>query len=158
MMRKRIIGAESVSSPSTPGDWLDLEQIAQIELTSEEPGAPIEAALRPQPGVGWRAATPGPQTIRLIFDRPQSLRRVHLVFQEDQQQRTQEFALRWSPDGGRSFQDVLRQQFTFSPPSTTREVEDYHVSLDAVTVLLLQIVPNIGGGPTHASLVTLRLS
>lgn len=156
-MRKRISETERVTGPAA-GSWLDLEPIAQVELTSEEPGFPVEAALQPGASAGWRAAAPGPQTIRLIFDRPQPLRRIQLVVQEDAQPRTQELVLRWSPDGGQSFQDVLRQQYTFSPPGTTREVEDYQVALPNVTVLLLQIVPDISGGSAHASLAALRLA
>jgi hypothetical protein len=91
--------------------------------------------LRPGAGPGWQAAGPGEQTIRLLFDAPLSLRPIHFVLREDQHARTQEFALRWSPDSGQSYQQIVRQQFTFSPPSTTHEVEDYAVNLDGVTAL-----------------------
>lgn len=79
-------------------------------------------------------------------------------FDEDSDSRTQEFVLRWSPDQGRSYRDVVRQQFTFSPPSTTREVEDYTVNLSQVIALELRIVPDIGGGAARASLTELRLA
>ena len=157
-MRKRVIGADSVNDLASTGDWLDLEPLVQVELTSEAPDAPIEAALRPGVGSGWRAGTPGPQAIRLNFDQPQSLRRIQLVFQEETQPRTQEFALRWSPDGGRSFQEVRRQQYNFSPPGTTREIEECEVNLAGVTVLLLEIIPDIGGAAAYASLASLRLA
>ncbi|MBP1749518.1 MAG: hypothetical protein H6Q52_2057 [Deltaproteobacteria bacterium] len=62
-----------------------------------------------------------------------------------------------SADNGHSYREVLRQQFTFSPPNTTREAEDYTVSLDGVTTLELRIVPDISGGDAHASLARLRL-
>jgi hypothetical protein len=156
-MRKRIVGTES-GDAADAGGWLDLEALAQVELTSEAPDGPIEAALRPGSGSGWRAGAPGAQTIRLIFDRPQLLRRIQLAFHEAVHQRSQEFVLRWSPDGGRTFQDLLRQQYTFSPPGTTRQVEDYTVNLAGVTVLLLEIIPDIGGGSAHASLASLRLA
>jgi hypothetical protein len=48
---------------------------------------------------GWRAADPGTQTIRLIFDAPQRLTRISLVFEETAIKRTHEFVLRRSPDG-----------------------------------------------------------
>jgi hypothetical protein len=108
--------------------------------------------------MGWRAATPGPQAVRLIFDQPQQLRRIRLVFDEAAQPRTQEFALRWSADGGQSFRDVVRQQYTFSPPGTVEEVEDYRVELVGVTRIALQIIPDIGGGPARASLAALLLA
>lgn len=60
--------------------------------------------------------------------------------------RTQEFVLRWSPDGGRSFREIMRQQWNFSPPNSIREVEEYHVELSNVTVLELVIVPDISRG------------
>ena len=40
-------------------------------------------------------------------------------------------------------QEIVRQQFTFSPPTTTRELEDYAVDLDGVTRLTLAIIPAI---------------
>ncbi len=107
---------------------------------------------------GWRAAQPGQQTIRLIFDRPQSLRRIWLLFIESDVARTQEFALSWSSDGGRSFKEILRQQWNFSPPGAMREVEDYHVELSRVTQLDLTIVPDQRGGDALASLAQWRLA
>src|SRR5437870_11230854 len=102
---------------------------------------------------GWRAADPGTQTIRLIFDQPQRLGRISLVFEENEIKRTQEFVLRWSPDGGRSFRDIVRQQWNFSPPDTVHEVEEYQVELSDVTALELIIVPNNSGGAARASLL-----
>lgn len=157
-MRKRMIEPQRADGLADGGHWLDLEQIAEVELSSEDVIHPIEAALRQEPGDGWRAAAPGAQLIRLIFDQPQPLRRIKLVFQEDAQPRTQEFVLRWSPDGGHSYHDVLRQQYTFSPPETNREVEEYEVNLDAVTALELQIIPDISGGSARAGLAALRLA
>jgi hypothetical protein len=151
-MRKRLIRS---ASPE-PAEWLPVEELASVELTSEDPAAPIEAALRGE-APGWRAAGPGRQTIRIVFDRPQHLRRIRLVFVEAELARTQELALRWSPDDGRSFFEVVRQQWNFSPAGATREVEDYQLELAGVTVLALDLVPNIGGGPARASVAELRL-
>ena len=106
---------------------------------------------------GWRAADPGTQTIRLIFDEPQNLRRIWLVFEDSENARTQEFVLRWSPDSGNSFREIVRQQWNFSPPDSVREVEDYVVELPAVTSLELIIVPDKSGGAARASLASLRL-
>src|ERR1700674_1039789 len=72
--------------------------------------------------------------------------------------RTQEFVLRWSPDGGSSVKEIVRQQWNFSPPDTIREVEECQVELSSVTVLELVINPNIGGGVARASVKNLRLS
>ena len=142
-MRKRIIGHGTREVTAAEHGWMDLERLAQVEITSEEIDYPIESALIPGSGPGWRAAQPGEQTIRLLFDEPLRLRRIRLMFHEGEQERTQEFVLRWSPDGGQSYREILRQQYNFSPPETAREVEDYDIDLDGVTALELKIVPNI---------------
>ncbi len=157
-MRKRIIGHGPGEVAAAEPRWMDLERLAQVEITSEDVGYPIESALIPGTGLGWRAAQPGEQTIRLLFNEPLRLKRIHLVFQEDEQERTQEFVLRWSPDGGQSYREILRQQYNFSPPEAAREVEDYDVDLDGVTALELRIVPDISGGSTRASLAQLRVA
>jgi len=157
-MRKRIINQSSKELSPPDQGWLDLERLARVEITSEDAGHPIESALTTGAGPGWRASQPGEQTIRLLFDEPQRLRRIRLVFEEDAQDRTHEFVLRWSADGGQSYREILRQQYTFSRQDTTREVEDYVVNLDGVTVLELRIVPNIRGGAAPASLTQLRLA
>jgi hypothetical protein len=90
-MRKRIIDHGSRAEPAAEPGWLDLERLAQVEITSEEADHPIEPALIPGRGPGWRAAQPGEQTIHLLFDEPQSLRRIHLMFHEGERERTQEF-------------------------------------------------------------------
>lgn len=155
-MRKQLMPHtrdESVLSPP----WLEVGSLAQVELTSEDPAYPIDAALLPHTAPGWRATHPGEQVIRLVFDRPQSLHHLRLVFAEEQQARTQEFVVRWSADGGQSYREVVRQQYTFSPPGTVREVEDYQVLLDDVTHVELRIVPDIQGGDACATLQEMRL-
>ena len=157
-MRKRIIGHGTREVTAAEHGWMDLERLAQVEITSEEIDYPIESALIPGAGPGWRAAQPGEQTIRLLFDEPLRLRRIHLMFHEGEQERTQEFVLRWSPDGGQSYREILRQQYNFSPPETAREVEDYDIDLDGVTALELRIVPDISGGSARASLAQLSVA
>jgi hypothetical protein len=157
-MRKRLITPILQDDRYREEGWLDLEHAAMVEVTSEEKDHPVESALVSGEMQGWRAADPGSQTIRLIFDQPQRLRRISLVFEENEIKRTQEFVLRSSPDGGRSFREIVRQQWNFSPPNTTREVEEYQVDLSDVTALELVIVLNKSGGAARASLKKLRLS
>jgi hypothetical protein len=157
-MRKRIIGHGPGEIAAAEPGWLDFERLAQVEITSEDVDYSIESALIPGAGTGWRAAQPGEQLIRLLFDEPRRLRRIHLVFHEDEQERTQEFVLRWSSDGGLSYREILRQQYNFSPPDAAREVEDYDLDLDGVTALELKIVPDISGGSARASLAQLRVA
>jgi len=157
-MRKRIIGQDA--RDASPGNqaWFNLDALAQVEVTSEDPAHPIESGLLPGLELGWRAAQPGPQTVRLVFDQPQRIKHLHLEFHEDELERTQQFAVRWSSNGGQSYREIVRQQYNFSPPATTRECEDYSVNLDNVTTLELSIVPDISGGPARASLAQLRLA
>ena len=157
-MRKHVVRLVTDDSPLPDRDWLDLERLAHVEVTSEDPAHPIESALVPGAEAGWRAAQPGRQTIRLIFDRPQGLRRIWLLFIEPDMARTQEFALSWSPDRGQSFRHILRQQWNFSSPGAIREVEDYHVELSGVTQLALTIDPDQRGGEARASLAQWRLA
>jgi len=157
-MRKRII--TPVQRGASPPDehWLDLASVAEVEITSEDAAHPIECALLPGRGSGWRAAGPGKQTIRLLFGRPQRLRRIWLNFVEPASERTQEYSLRWSPDDGQSFREIVRQQWNFSPQGATSETEDHRVELSGVTVLELSIVPDTSGGNAVASLTQLRLA
>jgi len=157
-MRKRIInrGAEGVSTADK--NWLDLEGLVQAEVSSEDAAHPIESALIPNTGSGWRAAQPGKQTVRLLFDKPLKIRSIHLVFQENERERTHEFLLRWSPDGGQSYREIARQQYNFSPLGTTCELEDYTIEIHGLTMLELIIVPDISGGSARASVDQLRLA
>lgn len=157
-MRKRIISDGPQPDSPIGDDWLHLPALAAVEVTSEDAAHPVESALAGDRGGGWRAAQDGEQVIRLLFDEPQRLRRIHLLFEERERARTQEFVLRWSPDGGRTYSEVVRQQYNFSPPGTAREVEDYRIELDGVTALELRIIPDVGGGDSRASLERLRLA
>lgn len=158
-MRKQITQNNIQGLPANQEQiWLDLEQLAQVELTSEDADHPIESALLLGASPGWRAQQPGKQTIRLLFDNPCTIKRIYLVFQENKLARTQEFVLRWSSDSGASYQEIVRQQFNFSPPNVSRELEDYTVELDGLTILELSITPDISRGDTLASLTQLRLA
>lgn len=157
-MRKRIIAPVRQETALPAQDWLNVEALADVEITSEDPAHPIESALLPGGTSGWRAAGPGTQTIRLLFTSPQRLRRIWLSFVEARTERTQEYVVRWSADGGQSFREIARQQWNFSPQGATCETEDHHVELPAVTVLELSIVPDISGGSACASLAQLRLA
>ena len=156
-MRKRIVGSASGAPSATASRWLDLDLHAEVEVTSEDPEHPIESALVADGGGGWRAGEGGVQTIRLRFDEPRRVEHIRVVFDERNAGRTQEFVLRWSAAAGDRDREIVRQQYTFSPSSTTREVEDYTVELDDVAAIELEIVPDIGGGPARASLAELRL-
>ena len=158
-MRKKIIQQESQTAPSLQQSWLDLERLARVEVTSEEETHPIEAALRDTAGneEGWRAARPGRQTIRLVFDEPQQISHIRVLFLERERERTQEFTLRWQPAGSPSYREIVRQQYNFSPSHAAAESEEYAVEFHEVRAIELNITPDIGGGSACASLAQLRL-
>jgi hypothetical protein len=156
-MRKRILSESHTEPAQDEPSWLDLEALAEVEVSSEAPGHSIESAILPGDNGGWKAAETGEQTIRIIFDSPQRLHHIHLRFQEKQQARTQEFVLGWSPDGRAPFNEIVRQQYNFSPPETAEEIEDYQIDLKAVKVLELKIRPQLGEGCV-ASLARLRIA
>jgi hypothetical protein len=138
--------------------WLDLQQIATVEVTSEDASFPIESAFAPKDGAGWRASRPGEQQIRLIFDEPVSLHRIELRFDEADSERTQEFTLRWYAASGGSAKDIVRQQWNFSPAGSTTEIEHYGVDLNAVSVLELTILPDLHRQDAVATLASWRLA
>jgi hypothetical protein len=153
-MRKSIMAPHSEAAEQ---DWLDLEELARVEITSEEPSHPIESALQPGAGAGWSAARPGPQKIRIVFDQPQTVRRIQLLIIEENRARTQELTLRWSKERRGDFRELVRQQYNFAPPDTTREQEEYKVDLAGVTALELEIVPDLSRSDAKASLARLRV-
>ena len=156
-MRKQISSQPPRERPSANTSWLDLEALARVEITSEDAAHPIESALLTVGAIGWRAESPGEQTVRLLFDAPQRLRRIRLLFREEKEARTQEFVLRWSPTRESSWRDVVRQQYHFSPSGATEEIEEYQVELEDVAALELTVIPNLSGG-SYASLAQLRLA
>jgi len=156
-MQKRLVQAP-IHAKVAEETWFDLNDMARVELTSEDAEYPIEGALLSSSETGWRAAEPGTQSIRLVFHHPQRVRRIRLLFQEASAERTQEFALRWSHDGGRSFRELVRQQYTFSPQGSTSEMEDLDVDLQSVTALELTIIPDQHRGQVFATLEEWRLA
>jgi hypothetical protein len=151
-MRKRLIDEARPDASIPEHDWLHVEDLAEVEMTSEDALHPIEAALLDKGDSGWRAGIAGSQTIRLRFENPQRIRLIHLKFVEPAAERTQEYVLRWSPDNGGSFREIVRQQWNFNPSGTTEETEDHQVDLSNVTVLELVINPDIGNRKAIASL------
>jgi len=157
-MRKTIITTDKQESLSPDQDWLDLKAIAEVEMTSEDIDHPIEAALIPGQTSGWRASEPGKQMIRLLFANPQHLKLIQLNFVETIIDRTQEYILRYSSDGGKSSHEIVRQQWNFSPEGTTTETEEHHVDIQSVSILELIIIPDISGGESKATLEKLQLA
>ena len=58
-MLKRIIGQDTRRCIVRHQHWLNLDALAQVEVTSEDAAHPIESGLLPGTESGWRAAQPG---------------------------------------------------------------------------------------------------
>jgi len=158
LMRKRVLGPTPLPNDVPDGrEWLNLQELAEVEVTSEADGYPVESAFNFGAGPGWRAASPGKQRIRLAFDQPQSIQRMRLRFNELEVARTQEFTVRWSGGPDEPLKEAVRQQWNFSPDGSTMESEDYVVDLKAVSILELTIDPDRGAGEALATLADWRL-
>ena len=86
-----------------------------------------------------------------------SLHRIQLRFHEAECERTQEFSLRWSPAAGEPANEIVRQQWNFSPSGSTTEIEDYEIDLNVVSVLELAIQPDLGHREAVATLAAWHL-
>jgi len=159
MLRKQIL-TPRLLTPDRRAAEIDIASIATVLVTSEDPRHPIEYAFDDQRGRGgsrWIAEQSGEQTVILAFDSPQTIRRVLVEIEEPETSRTQELDLSVSNDGGRTYRELVRQEYNFSPPGTTFELEDWVVPADGVTHLRLVIRPDKGGKPCRASITSLVL-
>jgi len=157
-MRKHIINVTEAKHAGTSQEWLNIEEIARVEVSSEDPEHPIESAFKHTETPGWRANQPGEQTIRLLFDEPKDIRRIWLRFSEPQLERTQQFTLRWANSQTGPYREIVRQQWNFNPQNSITEMEDYKVDLHHVLALELTIDPDLGKNQTFASLANWRLA
>ena len=60
--------------------FFEVERLATVQVTSEDPAFPIESVFRNNGG--WRAAKEGEQVIRLVFDEPQRFIESGCAFQK----------------------------------------------------------------------------
>ena len=137
--------------------WLNIVDSALVSITSEDPEHPIENALSPPFGRGWRAGTAGPQTIRLTFSEPIRVQKARLRFLEEVATRTQEFTLRCGTRCD-DLHQVVRQQWNFSPAGSKCESEDYALRCEGVTVVELEIVPDLNSDSAVATMQEFRLA
>jgi hypothetical protein len=157
-LRKQVIGEPTpVREAHTDVEWLDVASLASVELSSEDERFPFEPVLEEGGDRGWRAAGPGRQTIRLRFDQPQRIHRIRLRFVDREHERNQEFVLRYTKGGGKP-QEIVRQQWNFSPGGSTEEIEDYTVDLEGVSGIELEIDPDRGRDTLPAALAELMLA
>jgi F5/8 type C domain len=157
MLRKQILTTHP--AVSRRGAEKDIAALATVLVSSEDREHPIDCAFDGQRGQGasrWIAAQPGVQTLILAFDAPQTIRKVLLEIEEPDVSRTQEIALSISRDG-ETYQELVRQEYNFSPPGTTLEHEEWSIKAEAISHLQLRITPDKGGKIGRATLTTLAL-
>lgn len=157
-MRKHIVRPTSLAASTPSVQELNIADLATIFVTSEAADFPVENAFDDRRGPGgsyWAAAEPGEQTLTVAFDAPQILQRITLEVEEREVERTQELRIALSEDGGQTYRELLRQEYTFSPMGATFEREEWSVPTRKVTHVQVRIKPDKGGRPGRATLTTL---
>lgn len=160
-IRKRIVRDACPPPPvNIELPVLDIPAIATVIVSSEKTDHPIEHVFDGERGSGasrWLAAVPGEQCLIINFDTPQTLHQLVLDIEEPNVSRTQELLLSVSSDGGRTYRDVIRQEYNFSPPGTTYERETWALKTDHITHLAIRITPDKGGQAALATLTSVIL-
>src|SRR3977135_1464683 len=158
-MRKRLMSEHSSRPPERPGE-IDIASRATVAYSSEDPAHPVEHLIDGHYGRGsthWASARPN-ATERIVLVSV----RTHMISclvdggEECRQERTQEVRVEVSSDHGRSYRQVLVQEYTFSPQGAIFQHEELRLELPAITNLSLTIVPNKSGTGV-ATLTALRL-
>ena len=158
-LRKRPLEADAAASARAANE-IDIVGCATIAYSSENPAHPVGHMLDGRCGPGatrWVSARPDTvEHIVVEFDRPQAISRLVYEVEETMRERTEEVRVEVSEDGGRSYRQILVQEYNFSPGGATYQREEQRFNLRQVTHLRLTIVPNKSGSGT-ATLTALRL-
>lgn len=158
-LRKHLLPEQPTAGFQWAGEK-DIAATATVWVPSEAADAPIDHVFdrcRGPGGSRWVAARPGDQLVILAFDTPQTIHTISLEVEEPAVSRTQVLHVSVSCDGSQSYQELRRQEYTFSPPGTTFEREVWEVTVEGVTHLRLMITPDTGGHPCRATLTSLAL-
>jgi hypothetical protein len=160
MLRKLIVPAPADPGARSEAGGMCIPELATVLVTSEAAEHPVDCLFDGHDGPGgtrWVAAEDGEQVLILAFDKPQTIQEVGLETEELQASRTQVLTLSLSQDGGRTYREILRQEFNFSPPGTTFERERWIVSAPMVSHLRVTIRPDKGDKLGRASLTSLTI-
>ena len=158
-VRKRLLPKEGENPTAFAGE-IDIARHAVLAYTSDDPEHPIENLIDAHYGPGstfWAGAKPNTmERIVVEFDHPQSVSWMIYEVEDCVCARTQEVRVEVSSDGGRTYRQVLVQEYTFSPAGATFQREVQRLNLPPMSHLRLTIVPDKNGsGP--AKLNSLRL-
>src|SRR5882757_1688988 len=158
-LRKRPLETDGPTRARAANE-VDIASCATIAYSSEDPAHPVEHLLDGRSGPGatrWISARPDViEQIVVEFDQPQIISRLVYEVEEAVRERTQEVRVEVSEDGGRTYRQILVQEYTFSPRGATYQREEQRLNLPPVCHLRLTIVPNKNGSGT-ATLTSLRL-
>jgi hypothetical protein len=158
-LRKRQLEADGATR-ARAADEVDIASCATIAYSSEDPAHPVEHLVDGRAGPGatrWISARPDMiEQIVVEFDRPQTISGLVYEVEEAMRERTQEVRVEVSEDGGRTYRQILVQEYTFSPGGATYQREEQRLNLHQASHLRLTIVPNKNGSGT-ATLTSLRL-
>src|SRR6202007_735922 len=120
-LRKRPLETDAATNARAAGE-IDIAGCATIAYSSEDPAHPVEHMLDGRCGPGatrWMSARPDTtEHIVIEFDRPQTISRLVHEVEETMRERTQEVAQEVSEDGGRSYRQILVQEYNSSPWGT----------------------------------------
>jgi len=158
-LRKRPLETDPASAARAPGE-MDIAACATVAYSSEDRDHPVENLFDEDSGPGgtrWLSARPDTiEHIVVEFDQPQTISRLVYEVEETVRERTQEVRVEVSDNGGRTYRQILVQEYNFSSRGATYQREEQRLDLPRVTHLRLTIVPNKSGSGT-ASLTALRL-
>src|ERR1700731_187796 len=144
-LRKRPLEADAAASARAAGE-IDIAGCATIAYSSENPAHPVDHMLDGHCGPGatrWVSARPDTvEHIVVEFDQPQAIGRLVYEVEEAMRERTQEVRVEVSEDGGRTYRQILVQEYTFSPRGATYQREEQRFNLHQVSHLRFTIVPN----------------
>ena len=158
-LRKRPLTADTQANTGASAE-IDIAGCATIAYSSEAGDQPVEHLLDGHAGPGatrWISARPDTiEQILVEFDRPQAISRLVYEVEEAERERTQEVRVEVSEDGGRTYRQILVQEYNFSPGGATYQREEQRFNLRQISHLRLTIVPNKNGSGT-ATLTTFRL-
>jgi F5/8 type C domain len=157
-LRKRPL--VTASTNALADDEIDVARLAVILYSSERPSDPVEHLFDGASGAGatrWISARPDTtEQIIVEFNEPQPISRLVYEVEERERERTQEVRAEISEDGGRSYRQILAQDYNFSPAGATFQRQDQRFERRPASHLRLTIVPNKNGSGA-ATLTTLRL-
>ena len=158
-LRKRQFEPAGATGGGAKGE-IDIANRATIAYSSENPAHPVEHIIDGNWGSGatrWiSAGSDVTEQIVVEFDEPQTISRLIYEVEETMRERTQEVRVEVSEDEGRTYRQVLVQEYTFSPAGATYQREEQWLNLCQISHLRFRIFPNKSGSGT-ATLTALRL-